>query len=1277
MNKKPAFIILLAAFAISLLMAFAGCSLSGRSTDSSDPYAIIKEAYGTQEFTITFNSENLSEPIDDITYTAYNMPTLPTPKRVGYVFDGWYFDESYSIAYFDDVLYLYMCDVTLYAKWVKEELVQDGVYDISVSLEVIEGSISKNSLADKYGNSPEYFLSDVDTEAFQIEKVGEQILLKFVYNVRTISSFGGAEMYSVGVSSLMGSSVYIAESVTAQVETERTLYFDITEIDLEDTVYLTVAAYKWDAEVEEDENIDNTRISFTLAVTITEFDGLTGAYADPDITLEDGYYSVKTHFDSDMMSSYDPVYSYIIAEDGNYTLIKPFTPYTGYVGEDFSTDYYYYITTAMMPAQYYYTVDEAGSASAYKPMQIEYHADTGRYYYVYDLGDNVKQDIVFCFVIGGPMQYLLHYGSSEMTLTVGYDQLIAVSDTGYTPLSGDAYCYSESFTTITSDDYSASEYNIIEDYGTSVPFINFFYSTAAGANTMYSHTITITPADGVASASDTQTATFSFSASIYGYDPTAGSTLYANLFTDGYLTGTAYWGNQKMISGMSVEEGEEVDLEELFYQKVSPSVDFSSAEILMYEMDGNDADYSSVYDWGGGTKFNFSQSVAVVYTFAATDEDGAVTGTNTAVVQLRLYSEPNIYFEDDFSYDEDATYTQGNITHYYADTIYASGLNVSYPDLYYEWYSAQGNFIGIYSATSSDYSIHPIYVTTWRVSDGEYTYSSLTLSGNGTRFSMVSGEVVVMYELRNDYGERHYAYIHFYSTATQTIEYSVQRDGEVLISGTVTSSGGTVSAVSHTQSVSGLLGSYEEVQLMLAAEYTFVLGGESKPMSLAEAEVYTPSTVETFSEGEIEEDILNLLVTADYAVLILTYSDGYNSFTIRYAYKMYVDGSDVYVALSYDTLFTGTEYYIDRPAVTDESGLVLGTGTVSVEYFGSADDAYTLTASNSGYIVTFAEVGQYTITYSAYLRYTDSGERVFNRDGYRFMTTYIRVTQTVTVEDSTGTVTVTYVTDAEHPFTDGELTYTQTYRLTGNIYLLTADTLQSGSDVLNGWGLRNDYNITDSSYIYSPGYTVTNFIGTFNSNNVTLYAVWDSKVTVTLSYYTVSGGEYTEGGELTVRTYSASDGRYSIYVYIYLQYANNQLNYLNGYTLVGFTGGFFGDEIVENYENWTSYTSYSVYEPGQYNIYAIFAKQHTVSYDTGYRTYTGTYYGNESVVEGETVGEEKTVTPYEGYAFAGWCVRTAEENYTAEDIVNFTEYVITEDVTFVALYYDAEGNLVW
>ena len=65
-------------------------------------------------------AEDADAPVADMTYTAKNMPTLPVPTRVGYVFSGWYFDTSYTKPYSDGILYLYMRNVILYAKWYRK-----------------------------------------------------------------------------------------------------------------------------------------------------------------------------------------------------------------------------------------------------------------------------------------------------------------------------------------------------------------------------------------------------------------------------------------------------------------------------------------------------------------------------------------------------------------------------------------------------------------------------------------------------------------------------------------------------------------------------------------------------------------------------------------------------------------------------------------------------------------------------------------------------------------------------------------------------------------------------------------------------------------------------------------------------------------------------------------------------------------------------------------------------------------------------------------------------
>ncbi len=99
--KRKRILAIVFALIAALSMAFAGCS----SQSATTPQDVIKDAYGNQQFKISFNSEGLDTPIADMTYTAESMPALPTPERVGYIFSGWYLDSSYTIPYTDGILY--------------------------------------------------------------------------------------------------------------------------------------------------------------------------------------------------------------------------------------------------------------------------------------------------------------------------------------------------------------------------------------------------------------------------------------------------------------------------------------------------------------------------------------------------------------------------------------------------------------------------------------------------------------------------------------------------------------------------------------------------------------------------------------------------------------------------------------------------------------------------------------------------------------------------------------------------------------------------------------------------------------------------------------------------------------------------------------------------------------------------------------------------------------------------------------------------------------------
>ena len=85
---------------VACLAAFSACG----KTDVKTPQDVIKEAYGDTEYKISFSSEGLDEPLEDLTYTAKSIPVLPSPQKVGYVFGGWFFDKEYHTQYQDNLL---------------------------------------------------------------------------------------------------------------------------------------------------------------------------------------------------------------------------------------------------------------------------------------------------------------------------------------------------------------------------------------------------------------------------------------------------------------------------------------------------------------------------------------------------------------------------------------------------------------------------------------------------------------------------------------------------------------------------------------------------------------------------------------------------------------------------------------------------------------------------------------------------------------------------------------------------------------------------------------------------------------------------------------------------------------------------------------------------------------------------------------------------------------------------------------------------------------------
>ena len=212
-------------------------------------------------------------------------------------------------------------------------------------------------------------------------------------------------------------------------------------------------------------------------------------------------------------------------------------------------------------------------------------------------------------------------------------------------------------------------------------------------------------------------------------------------------------------------------------------------------------------------------------------------------------------------------------------------------------------------------------------------------------------------------------------------------------------------------------------------------------------------------------------------------------------------------------------------------GIVISSGRLSVQYFNGSNYVALTSSSVSGvadvqtvglsYVVTFNRAGSYRLVYTASMRYDENGDAVFSDRSSQSFVFYLYFE----VLDYNTDMTITYVTDAEHPFSESIQPFaTAIYNESGTIigwsYTTSSFTLASGNpitlnssvfasttdgSVFYAWGTDWDTWYSESSKIYLAGNVIQDFIGAFNSRNVVLYALWDYGVEITVTDYTGSG----------------------------------------------------------------------------------------------------------------------------------------------------------------------------
>lgn len=1260
------------------LAALPSCSKAGSTRTPQD---VIKEAYGDTEYKISFSSEGLDAPLEDLTYTAKSIPVLPVPQKVGYVFGGWFFDKEYHTQYQDNLLLMTMGDVTLYAKWLKEDLAVSGTYDIDFVAEILEDTVKEGKNAAEFGGYKK-FPDNISVENTYIEKSDSDLLLKIEYDCMDPEPYGAlADSYKITVNALKNpSSVYIKESVNSLSDTVKTIYIRITDLDLSVPIYLDVETTNWNAEGLSDEERYGTTTTYTVAFRITRLIGFKTPYVDTSVPLEDGYYLVRSYFKtienkSSMGDGFNSVFSYLKAENGKYKLIKPFTPYAGLVQftlGKLEEPYYknlFYRMMSFMPNQYCFELDTTGfdgevessyypetyRAKKYVDYSVEFHTDDYKIYSIIDLGTNFKREFGILYSVSGFMEVAGGMGSGLQILYMDYDHIIRLSDENvdYHELSGDSYSFEASGSFYPGNYSDLNDKNLTYDEtlknGLSTKMMNFWYSATDAnapyvARKVYNSKITFRPTDETNSKNVAEAryeiAHFDIQTNIYGYDAEAGRKNGEELFYDSMSVQTfganGMRESLKFRLGKTVNQGDVIRLEDLYREKVSKDTDFSTVQYKGYAISGDIIDFSQ--EITVNKAFTFTSDCAIVFTSA--DDDGI---TQTAIVEIVQKSDPDYRITDEnhawkWSEDDNA---------YVSDTIDKEGTAVELPALTYSWTGVKN--VRFRSNWYDDEAcINPLHVGIFTNQNGVY---SLTYIGHqGKDFKASAYETYVCYELVNGYGETEF--VRFKYVTSQKETYRIESvDGEIMDEGDVQyDEYGKIKDVRASESV---YLTKENCDEKLSRLFRMTIG-EASPAQmsltgfsacLVDKSNHRTTVSRVVENGDMDSVIREIKgYTGNYSWFTVSLEFSYfgNQFNSNYLYGVTFSGETTTDMLKYNSYFANTLYTMSIPRLYSSEGNEIATTHISVKHRigGKTDNSfyanrtYTLNKGEYEYSLKFNEAGAFYVGFS------------FSVNGVSYS-----FGQVVNVLSDTCDVAITFVTDEDHPFSDGLLERTVTYNLSNNITALNEKEF-AGNDILFGWTQYAGRDATSRDVVKNG---ISDFIGKYNSQNVTLYAIWDSGISVTAK---------SEGNDDRIKHYfrDSSSGYYVIDLSVYQAYAPA------GYILAGWSGGFLGDAV----KNGKIYLNEISDDSNYFTIHAVYKKLLTVKYSI-HTAYSASVIRNDSVIEGNGLESNRTVVAKTGYTFKGWFVQGDE----GRTIIDLSTYKFTEDTVLVAVFTDSEGNEVW
>ncbi len=1141
-------------FSISLgVYALTSCTSS-----ISDPIDLIIRNYGDKEFKISFSSYNLDEPISDLIYTANNIPKLPTPTKVGYRFSGWYFDEAFITPYSKEFLYTKMTNVTLYAKWEKEEFINNGIYEIEYEARILENTLNKGKLADQYGylELPDLIVKD---ETY-IEKNENGLFLRIQYDMKyhcpTIDDEGNLGTLTLQVTD-SNSRISDEESIIDRTGTIETIYYDFSSCNVKDSIYLNVEFYNWNAKLDKESDRVYTKVGYTVEFKITKFIGYTTSYVDSNDRLEDGYYLVKTHYASlnkqaSMLDTFNPVYSYIYARNGHYKLIKPMNVYNSDIIGDMSASDYNHVKTGYARDFAYFTFDQSIVASDedvndnfgnvdwasffnaqnFGSLSYEFDKNTGKYYYTFDLGNKANVDLLLVGASTGAMTEMFNMGPTYKRLVIDYSSMVKLNSIDYVPLSGDSYCYTSKQAFYLYSDFSSLKGNTIYDaekaYGAYNELINVFYSSNDGKKItdLYSTKVTITPVTSTSIQENKGNVfVFEVTAECYDYDPrTATAPLYADTIQWQTFSNYSQRVNRRIELGYEATMNENVDVYSLFRSKVDDTLLDRKLSVHAYALkNGNEVDFTREIE------LNLSEENTFRYNsdFALYLEGEFDSDKKSCLITIVKKEEPLIEIVDQYEYEDedyDIAWSYDRDSGCYTSSkSYFKGDKVHIPEIKYVSYGMESTSLDAYDSIKDLYHLNQEKVSIYDYSNQQYSKVSYNYEAwDVSLFDMTSETMVVTYQLVDRYGYNQF--LTFLYKGEEKGTYQIFRNGEEVYSGKqyYYADGSRRSINVNDQSAKEYTSAYDAIH----ASYTLKVGNDEYPLSLEKFSCYTK---ERSIEGTTEAELSSAVESADYALLYFEYKHGEDTYSTYLVYNLKLNGKNYssYSILNNKEFFTDTDYSFNSIIMMDQYGTNLSNNYPS---FSKYSNGYYTTVSASdmtnknNVAFTFLTSGKYKVTYTLSF-FEDENDDAVLSVGKKSIT----LSEEFIVHSLDEEIIVQYKTDSLHPFKDslpnvstlpnGDQVYTTTIKQSEENASLDNSYFASSKDNLYSWGYQKKNGSLQE--LYRPGQVLKNVGAKLNSTTPLLVAIWDEGLTVT--------AQYTVGGVtkvISTKTYYKSSGKY-------------------------------------------------------------------------------------------------------------------------------------------------------